>query len=107
MIYICFVLIFFVPLPYNQQIRNIMVPKILSYFCSLKDPRIERKKLHPLLSPYLYFIFSNLNHLVIQSFHFTTENTHSVLKKIFSTEAQSSQSSQSCTEKFVANSSRI
>ena len=25
-----------------------MVPKILSYFCDMKDPRIERRKLHPL-----------------------------------------------------------
>ncbi|MCL2041951.1 MAG: transposase family protein [Bacteroidales bacterium] len=25
-----------------------MTPKILSYFCSMKDPRIERKKLYPL-----------------------------------------------------------
>ena len=48
MICISFVLIFFVHLPHNQEIRNIMVPKILLYFCSMKDPRIERKKLHPL-----------------------------------------------------------
>jgi len=44
MIYICFVLMFLVHLPHNQQIRNIMIPKILSYFCSMKDTRIERRK---------------------------------------------------------------
>jgi len=25
-----------------------MTPQILSYFCTMKDPRIDRKKLHPL-----------------------------------------------------------
>ena len=25
-----------------------MIPKILSYFCSMRDTRIERRKLHPL-----------------------------------------------------------
>ena len=49
MVYNGFALMFFVPLPHNQQIRNIMVPKILSYFCSMKDTRMERKKLHPLM----------------------------------------------------------
>ena len=39
--------VFFVYLPHNQ-INNIMRHGILSYFCTMKDPRIDRKKLHPM-----------------------------------------------------------
>ena len=47
---------------HNHKIRKIMKskkkpikrskkkPKILSYFCEMKDSRIERKKLHPLVN---------------------------------------------------------
>ncbi len=45
-----FVLIFYVYLPYNQLNIQVMKENLLDHFSSLKDTRINRRKLHPLIN---------------------------------------------------------